>query len=509
MDAQPPDPVLLRAFAAQRDERAFRTLVERYQNMVYSTARRRLGRDDMAAEVAQNVFAALARKAPWLSGRSSLGGWLYKSALLEAARRQRDEARRLNRHRLFAEEMKTQNPTSEPVADGRAVEMLPLLDAELAQLSAPDREAIILRYFRGLSLRETGAALGTTEEAARKRVTRAVEKLSRRFRRKGLAAPAAMLVSVLPKAIDAAPPALLSQVTSAAAASPGPGLAGTLYLKAVMASKAQAVAATLALTGLPVGWQWHQIRSLEQENAALHERLASASPPEPVPGLNSPPPAPLLADAPPAAPAAGRTEPSARQRPPWHQWWELQRQQQRRARLSAMREELGLDDTQSSIALQAMERADEARQALFQEARAERRRPDPEALASISSGLDETLRALMHEEQAPAWEQFRSEEQRNQQEIYASRMLGEVQGMLHLTDQQKDRLFEVFASQPGAGEGFPFGAPEAFDNLGPFQEILTEEQFEIWKQRTELWQQMFQPPEPSAERRGAGQGDAP
>jgi DNA-directed RNA polymerase specialized sigma24 family protein len=67
------DAQLLRAFAAQQSQSAFRTLVERYQDMVWSTAKRRLGNDEAASDVAQNVFAALARKAPWLSTRSSIG----------------------------------------------------------------------------------------------------------------------------------------------------------------------------------------------------------------------------------------------------------------------------------------------------------------------------------------------------------------------------------------------------------------------------------------------------
>src|SRR6186997_3338046 len=106
MDIRPNDDAhLLREFAAGRSQSAFRSLVERYQDMVFGTARRRLGNDQAASDVSQNVFSALAKKAPWLCARTSVGGWLYKSTLMEAARRQRDDLRRSKRERLYAEEM--------------------------------------------------------------------------------------------------------------------------------------------------------------------------------------------------------------------------------------------------------------------------------------------------------------------------------------------------------------------------------------------------------------------
>ena len=44
-------------------------------------------------------------------------------------------------------------------------ELMPVLDDAMSGLSSADREALLLRFFRGLSLRDTGAAMGTTEEA--------------------------------------------------------------------------------------------------------------------------------------------------------------------------------------------------------------------------------------------------------------------------------------------------------------------------------------------------------
>src|SRR6187549_935343 len=241
MDTRPNDDAqLLREFAAGRSQSAFRTLVERYQDMVYGTARRRLGNDQAASDVAQNVFAALAKKAPWLCTRSSVGGWLYKSTLMEAARRQRDDLRRYKRERLYSEEMNIRGTNDHDEDAPQLTELMPVLDDAMSGLSAADREALVLRFFRGLSLRDTGVALGTTEEAARKRVSRAVDKLSGLFKRKGVTVPTAVLVAtLLPKITNsmAAPAAFATKVTAAASTLPAPGAAALLYMKAATMSK--------------------------------------------------------------------------------------------------------------------------------------------------------------------------------------------------------------------------------------------------------------------------------
>jgi len=53
----------------------------------------------------------------------------------------------------------------------------PILDDAINQLGAEDRTAIILRFFEQRDFRSVGEALGSNEEAARKRVNRALDKL--------------------------------------------------------------------------------------------------------------------------------------------------------------------------------------------------------------------------------------------------------------------------------------------------------------------------------------------
>ena len=153
-------------------ERAFRELVERYVNLVYSAAIRHLEEPQLAQDVVQTVFTALARKARTLPRDVILGGWLYRHTCFVASQAARTERRRRARERQ-ALEMNALNDQPEPDWERLA----PFLDQAMQGLGTSDRDAVVLRYFEGRNLRHVGAALGISEEAARKRVTRALEKL--------------------------------------------------------------------------------------------------------------------------------------------------------------------------------------------------------------------------------------------------------------------------------------------------------------------------------------------
>src|ERR671918_734075 len=93
------DAQLLQAYAQGRDERAFTTLVERYLNLVWGAGYRVTGDADLARDVAQTAFAELARKAKRLPAKTSLGGWLYRTAYHTAAKMVRSSVRRAKRER--------------------------------------------------------------------------------------------------------------------------------------------------------------------------------------------------------------------------------------------------------------------------------------------------------------------------------------------------------------------------------------------------------------------------
>jgi RNA polymerase sigma factor (sigma-70 family) len=201
---------LLEEYAQRDSDAAFTLLVQRYVNLVYSAAVRQLPSSGLAEDVVQNVFILLARKAHRLSPKTILAGWLLQTTRHVAYTMRRSEARRSRRewqaHSLTA----TSNETA--VWE----EIAPLLDDALAQLRESDRAAVSLRYFQHKNLVEVGEALGVTEEAAKKRVARAVERLRTFFTQRGVLLPATVLCGlIVSRAVEIAPAGCAQRVAKA------------------------------------------------------------------------------------------------------------------------------------------------------------------------------------------------------------------------------------------------------------------------------------------------------
>jgi RNA polymerase sigma factor (sigma-70 family) len=138
------DVELLRCFADHRSEESFSELVERHLNLVYSVAIRQCGGDaHLAKDVSQQVFTALARKAPGLTRLPVLSGWLYRAAQFAASDAVRAERRRRVREKE-AQAMQERDAT--PVGNQDWERLRPLLDRAMAELSDRDRDAIVLRF---------------------------------------------------------------------------------------------------------------------------------------------------------------------------------------------------------------------------------------------------------------------------------------------------------------------------------------------------------------------------
>lgn len=211
MDA-PDDITLLRQYTEQNSEAAFATLVARHIDKVYSAAFRQTGDRHLAEELSQIVFVILARKAYQLGNQVVLAGWLQKTARLTAVTWIRSEIRRTRR-----EQEAYMQTDRQPSDTDIWTQIAPLLDAAIADLSDADRNAIVLRYFDGRSMKEVATALHTSEDAVKMRVNRAIEKLRRFFRRRGVTLTAGVLTSAIAShSVQAAPAELTATATAAA-----------------------------------------------------------------------------------------------------------------------------------------------------------------------------------------------------------------------------------------------------------------------------------------------------
>lgn len=236
------DAELLARYLREGCEASFGALVAAHQRMVLGAAVRRTGDVELARDVAQQVFALLARKAAWLAGRESLAGWLHQAASYLGARAVRSEARARARHEALARE---------GAGVARDAAHWTALDESLAALGAKEREALVLHYFEDRSYAEMATALGVSEAAARQRVSRALRGLGARLRRRGIGASAAALLtggaalqSTVPAQAGLAAAALSTSASTAPAA---------LLLTTIMSHTAAKLAvAAIVLAALPV-----------------------------------------------------------------------------------------------------------------------------------------------------------------------------------------------------------------------------------------------------------------
>ncbi len=286
----------LRRFARHGDESAFAAVVRRHSGLIFSTALRRSGSPELAEEAAQNVLAALARKAGRLASLRSLAPWLHRAAVLEAAALLRRETRYREALRRNQEESSSMTQTFFPDHTKAWEAVRPLVDEELDALSHDDREVLLWHHVEGRTFRDIATRLGVSAEAAQRRGHRALEKLATRLRRRGVAVPVALLGGALTTGLmgEAAaaggPAALTSQALVQAHAV---AAASSWTAPAWVASPAALAAVGLLSGSLPLWWQASTARP---ETAALasaahvsSQASVSSHAPEnpPAPGVNA------------------------------------------------------------------------------------------------------------------------------------------------------------------------------------------------------------------------------
>jgi RNA polymerase sigma factor (sigma-70 family) len=271
------DAQLLRQYAEKSTEIAFTEIVARYTNLVYSVAIRQVRCPDMAAEIAHRVFIKLAREAQSLSARlgenGSLAGWLCRCAHNLTLNLLRDEFRRQLRERQAMENL---NPASESSPDWE--KFRPILDEAMSQLSEPEHDALVMRYFNNQDLRSVGQELGVSDDTAQKRVSRALKKLREHLARRGIdTSCAALSVALSANAVQTAPVGLAASISTAA-------LGGTFLPMATSITASKAVAMTamqktfmvalLAVMGGTGAFEAHQNSKLREQNCAFLQQRA-------------------------------------------------------------------------------------------------------------------------------------------------------------------------------------------------------------------------------------------
>lgn len=255
---------LLQEYTRTRSEAVLRQIMQQHFGLVYAAALRVTRSEALAKEVTQDVFILLARKPQVVPDHIAFAAWLHRTTRFTAIKLVRSETRRRARE-ACASELQDMNST-----DSLNDELAPLVDELLDELPSAERGLLAAHFLEGIPLDQLARQLGIQENAARMRVSRALEKMRGRLATRGIATTAAVLASTLPSYASASVPASLTHSVFAhvlaanAATSPiGTGVSITL-----MKLKTTAIAVTVvALISVPV-WQRVELTALRKKNLA-------------------------------------------------------------------------------------------------------------------------------------------------------------------------------------------------------------------------------------------------
>jgi len=266
------DQQLLRDYVAHRSEPAFAELVRRHVDLVYSAALRMVCDAHLAQDVTQATFVALAQNAGQLTDRAILSGWLHTAARNLAVKSIRTDVRRRQRE----QEAATMNQLLSEAHDVSWEQIAPHLDIALSELSEPDRDAVLLRYFEKKSAEEMAIRLGISTEAAQKRVSRAVDRLREFFAKRGVTVGASGLAVVISAhAVQAAPAGLALTASTAAVTASTLSTQTTIAIThPILMTTIQKtlLTATLAVVAGTAIYQTGQNHRLRGQIEALHQR---------------------------------------------------------------------------------------------------------------------------------------------------------------------------------------------------------------------------------------------
>jgi RNA polymerase sigma factor (sigma-70 family) len=240
------DMALLREYTQRNSEKAFAALVSRHVNLVYSVALRQVRDSHLAEEITQAVFIILARKAKSLDTKTILAGWLCRTARYACA-----DAIKIQRRRQHREQEAFMQSTLNESENEAWLQIAPVLDTALSHLGETDHNVIVLRFFEGKSFQEIGNAFGASENAAKKRVAYALEKLRKYFSKHGITSTSVTLAGAISANSVQAAPAMLAKTTTAVALAKG--ATASLSTLTLIKGALKIMAWTKAKTAIAVG----------------------------------------------------------------------------------------------------------------------------------------------------------------------------------------------------------------------------------------------------------------
>ncbi|GAB4345202.1 MAG: sigma-70 family RNA polymerase sigma factor [Candidatus Abyssubacteria bacterium] len=162
------------------DRAAFDELVTRYQRRVYATARRMVGHDEVAEDIAQETFVRVFKNLRAFKERSSFTTWLYRITMnlcYDELKRRRDVTEHDPAVELAVVDSAARRMEQE--------ERMQWLEREIMRLPLKQRSVLILRIFHDMSFKEVAKAAGCSANSAKVNYRHAIVSLRKSLAKSG------------------------------------------------------------------------------------------------------------------------------------------------------------------------------------------------------------------------------------------------------------------------------------------------------------------------------------
>ncbi|HIE27071.1 TPA: RNA polymerase sigma factor [Candidatus Poribacteria bacterium] len=174
------DEIIIAQFR-EGDQDAFSNLMKKYKSLIFSYVRRKVGNDDDADDITQEVFVKVYKALPNWQPRASFQTWLYTIARNRCIDYHRAKARRQFHSLDDDEEYMPVPPATDIYSDPEKMaeenELGRIISEAIKQLSPKQKEVFILHHYQGLQIKEIAAALGMADGSVKVHHHRAMKKL--------------------------------------------------------------------------------------------------------------------------------------------------------------------------------------------------------------------------------------------------------------------------------------------------------------------------------------------